>query len=484
MRILVRNLFDNKKSSWFSYHVTRIFPKWWKLSLKNKFIWNIGINSLYILSICRFFELTCHGTIFNYFTKIVYNIRNNLTRDYSFLQRSVLCTLCSNPIPKVFLIYNIICSISQNDCKRYIVNDRCNRRFIINQEDYGARKSTIKMQEREKIEKLITKISNGANGGHIMKLSFKLANEIGGIMGDDAMLCVKGSGNIFGKWKYDINKIFGKQRCHKFLGAFNHVGDKEGGGDLDIGVVLFNEISIEKINKITSVLCRYFISLYGALNKIGRISIQGDEEHYYEFSSDTDQLMRKLTNLFPSVTFEKKYSSVACPGFQLYLCKWLWFRLWENMFCLLRGKSDWRRINIKTGKIVGYYSSEHIDISVDCIDSVEIDRSKYVKRNNIYWLKWEFYLKDVLRLLSDPRGDILRLARMMDRIQICQRIDAIFGDWLRWMDNGGSLEDLSKAVNFAFNCLKNRECILLDDVLKAVCFSLNNSNKNVKCMTL
>ena len=37
----------------------------------------------------------------------------------------------------------------------------------------------------------------------------------------------------------------------------------------------------------------------------------------------------------------------------------------------------------------------------------------------------------VLRLLVDPREIKLRVARMMDRVQICQRTDAIFCDWLR-----------------------------------------------------
>ena len=41
----------------------------------------------------------------------------------------------------------------------------------------------------------------------------------------------------------------------------------------------------------------------------------------------------------------------------------------------------------------------------------------------------------VLRLLVDPREIKLRVARMMDRVQICQRTDAIFCDWLRWMDD-------------------------------------------------
>ena len=49
------------------------------------------------------------------------------------------------------------------------------------------------------------------------------------------------------------------------------------------------------------------------------------------------------------------------------------------MLNLLRGKSDWKRINVKTEEIVGY-SSEHIDISIDCSDSVKMDQSKYVKR--------------------------------------------------------------------------------------------------------
>ena len=52
------------------------------------------------------------------------------------------------------------------------------------------------------------------------------------------------------------------------------------------------------------------------------------------------------------------------------------------MFNFLRGKSDWKRINVKTEEIVGY-SSEHIDISIDCSDSVKMDQSKYVKRKNI-----------------------------------------------------------------------------------------------------
>ena len=49
------------------------------------------------------------------------------------------------------------------------------------------------------------------------------------------------------------------------------------------------------------------------------------------------------------------------------------------MLNLLRGKSDWKRINVKTEEIV-WYPSEHIDISIDCSDSVKMDQSKYVKR--------------------------------------------------------------------------------------------------------